>query len=119
MRWRRINGFDLCDRWGRASLRWAATATVAAMERPVSGKWFDELTEGLVIHHVIRRTITEADNVGFTTMTMNPARMRKHRDNNDDDDDDPAIPIPGPPIKNSSSGRSTPNDTSASPPPSA
>ncbi len=28
---------------------------------------------GLVIHHVIRRTVTEADNVGFTTMTMNPA----------------------------------------------
>ena len=68
-----MNGFDSRDRWGTASLRWAGTATVAAMERPVSGKWFEELTEGLVIHHVIRRTITEADNVGFTTMTMNPA----------------------------------------------
>ena len=43
------------------------------MDRPVSGKWLEELDEGLVIHHVIRRTITEADNVGFTTMTMNPA----------------------------------------------
>lgn len=42
-------------------------------DRPVSGKWFEELTEGLVIQHAIRRTITEADNVGFTTMTMNPA----------------------------------------------
>ena len=42
-------------------------------DRPVSGKWFEELTEGLVIQHVIRRTITEADNVSFTTMTMNPA----------------------------------------------
>ena len=35
-------------------------------DRPVSGKWFEELTEGLVIQHVIRRTITEADNVGLT-----------------------------------------------------
>lgn len=43
------------------------------MERPVTGKWFEELTEGLVIHHGIRRTVTEADNVGFSTMTMNPA----------------------------------------------
>ena len=43
------------------------------VERPVSGKWFEELAEGLVIHHVIRRTVTEADNVSFSTMTMNPA----------------------------------------------
>lgn len=43
------------------------------MQRPVSGRWFEDLTVGLVIHHVIRRTITEADNVTFTTMTMNPA----------------------------------------------
>ena len=42
-------------------------------DRPISGKWYEELTEGLVIQHVIRRTITEADNIGFTTMTMNPA----------------------------------------------
>ena len=42
-------------------------------DRPVSGKWFEDLTEGLVIHHAIRRTVTESDNVGFTTMTMNPA----------------------------------------------
>ena len=41
--------------------------------RPVSGKWLEELTPGLVIHHAIRRTITEADNVMFTSMTMNPA----------------------------------------------
>jgi acyl dehydratase len=42
-------------------------------QRPVSGKWFEELTPGLVIHHVIRRTITESDNVFFTSLTMNPA----------------------------------------------
>lgn len=43
------------------------------MERPHTGKWFEELTPGLVIHHAIRRTITEADNVLFTSITMNPA----------------------------------------------
>ena len=43
------------------------------MERPHTGKWFDELTPGLVIPHAIRRTITEADNVLFTSITMNPA----------------------------------------------
>lgn len=42
-------------------------------DRPVSGKWFEELAPGLVIQHVIRRTITEADNVLFTSITMNPA----------------------------------------------
>ena len=50
------------------------------MERPVSGKWFEELVEGLVIDHVIRRTITESDNVGFTTMTMNPAWLHLDAD---------------------------------------
>lgn len=43
------------------------------MDRPVTGKWFEELTPGLVIEHAIRRTITEADNVLFTSITMNPA----------------------------------------------
>lgn len=41
--------------------------------RPHTGKWFEELTPGLVIPHAIRRTITESDNVMFTSMTMNPA----------------------------------------------
>jgi acyl dehydratase len=34
--------------------------------------WFEELTEGLVVEHAIRRTITEADNTLFSTLTMNP-----------------------------------------------
>jgi acyl dehydratase len=38
----------------------------------MTGLWFEELTEGRVVEHEIRRTITEADNVLFTTMTMNP-----------------------------------------------
>jgi acyl dehydratase len=41
--------------------------------RPVTGRWFEELTVGTVIPHAIRRTVTESDNVSFTTMTMNPA----------------------------------------------
>lgn len=43
------------------------------MERPHTGRWFEELTPGTLIHHAIRRTITESDNVMFTSMTMNPA----------------------------------------------
>jgi acyl dehydratase len=41
-------------------------------ERPVSGRWFEDLTEGLVVHHAVTRTITEGDNTLFSTMTMNP-----------------------------------------------
>jgi len=48
-------------------------ARTDAQGRPVTGRWVEELTVGLVIPHALRRTITEADNVGFTTMTMNPA----------------------------------------------
>ncbi len=46
---------------------------VDANGRPVTGRWLEELTVGTVIQHALRRTITESDNVGFTTMTMNPA----------------------------------------------
>ncbi len=45
------------------------------MTRPHSGKWLEELVPGLVIPHAIRRTITESDNVFFTSITMNPAWM--------------------------------------------
>ena len=36
------------------------------------GRWFEELTPGLVIDHAVTRTITEADNTLFSVMTMNP-----------------------------------------------
>jgi acyl dehydratase len=36
------------------------------------GLWFEELTPGLSIDHQIRRTVTETDNVLFSTLTMNP-----------------------------------------------
>jgi acyl dehydratase len=37
-----------------------------------SGKWFEDLEIGMVIAHRTRRTITESDNIFFSTMTMNP-----------------------------------------------
>lgn len=39
------------------------------------GVWFDELQVGQVFDHPIRRTVTETDNVLFTTMTHNPAQL--------------------------------------------
>jgi acyl dehydratase len=46
----------------------------------LSGLWFEELTEGLVVEHATRRTVTETDNVLFTTMTMNPAPLHLDHD---------------------------------------
>ena len=43
-----------------------------AGERPVMGRWFEELTPGLVIDHAVTRTVTESDNTLFSVMTMNP-----------------------------------------------
>lgn len=39
------------------------------------GLWFDELTIGQVFDHPICRTVTETDNLLFTTMTHNPAQL--------------------------------------------
>jgi len=50
------------------------------MQRPITGKWFEELVAGTLIQHAVRRTITESDNVGFTTMTMNPAWLHLDAD---------------------------------------
>jgi acyl dehydratase len=36
------------------------------------GLWFEELTPGLKIEHALRRTVSEMDNVLFSTLTMNP-----------------------------------------------
>ena len=35
------------------------------------GLWFEELDPGRVIEHSLRRTVTEADNVLFSALTMN------------------------------------------------
>lgn len=39
------------------------------------GLYFEEFKVGQTFAHAIRRTVTEADNVFFTTMTMNPAPL--------------------------------------------
>jgi acyl dehydratase len=38
----------------------------------MAGKYFEELSVGLVVVHQPGRTVTETDNLLFTTMTMNP-----------------------------------------------
>ena len=51
-----------------------------APERPVLGRWFEDLTPGLVIDHAVTRTITEGDNTLFSVMTMNPAALHLDHD---------------------------------------
>ena len=41
----------------------------------MAGLYFDELTVGQVFRHPIHRTITETDNVWFSALTHNPARL--------------------------------------------
>lgn len=36
------------------------------------GLWFEELVPGLELEHKVRRTVTETDNLLFSTLTMNP-----------------------------------------------
>ena len=39
------------------------------------GLWFDELMVGQRFDHPIRRTVTETDNLLFTTLSHNPAAL--------------------------------------------
>lgn len=41
----------------------------------MAGVYFDDLEVGQVFRHALRRTITEMDNVLFTSMTHNPALL--------------------------------------------
>lgn len=38
----------------------------------MTGRWFEELPVGLTVEHAVRRTVTETDNVLFSSLTMNP-----------------------------------------------
>src|ERR1700740_1701069 len=38
----------------------------------MAGLYFEEFVEGQVFEHAMTRTVTEMDNVLFTTLTMNP-----------------------------------------------
>jgi acyl dehydratase len=44
-------------------------------KRNLSGMWFEEFAVGNVVEHAVTRTVTEADNVLFTCLTMNPQPM--------------------------------------------
>jgi len=44
-------------------------------EVAMAGLYFDELQVGQVFKHDIQRTITESDNVWFSAITHNPARL--------------------------------------------
>lgn len=41
----------------------------------MAGVWFDELEVGQIFTHAIRRTVTETDNILFSTLTHNPAQL--------------------------------------------
>ena len=41
----------------------------------MAGRWFEEFTVGQTFDHEIRRTVTEADNIGFCGATCNPAAI--------------------------------------------
>lgn len=46
----------------------------------MAGRYFEGFSVGEVIVHDVRRTVTETDNVLFSTLTMNPAAI--HLDHN-------------------------------------
>lgn len=46
----------------------------------MAGRWFEQFQEGEVIVHDTRRTVTETDNVIFTTLSMNPAAIHLDHD---------------------------------------
>ncbi len=49
-----------------------ATVKQAIGEKEVGGKYFEELEVGMEFNHLPHRTITETDNLLFSTMTHNP-----------------------------------------------
>ena len=45
----------------------------------MAGLYFDEFYEGQLFEHELRRTLTESDNMLFSTMTMNPQPLHIDR----------------------------------------
>ena len=41
----------------------------------MAGLWFEQFSVDRVFEHEIRRTVTEADNVWFSSATYNPAAI--------------------------------------------
>ena len=54
-------------------------ATVTERRITQRGLWFDELEQDVVYEHRPGRTMTETDNVLFTTLTMNPQPLHLDR----------------------------------------
>lgn len=46
----------------------------------MAGKYFEDLAVGMKIRHSLGRTITEMDNVLFSTLTMNPQPLHLNED---------------------------------------
>ncbi len=44
------------------------------------GMWLEDLVPGLVVEHPLTRTISQADNVQFSTQTLNPAPLHLDED---------------------------------------
>ncbi len=57
----------------------AGTGPAAMREVVQRGLWFEEFEEGVRYVHRPGRTVTEADNVLFTTLTMNPQPLHLDR----------------------------------------
>lgn len=45
----------------------------------MAGRYYEGFTQGEVIRHDVRRTVTETDNVLFSTLTMNTAAIHPPR----------------------------------------
>lgn len=41
----------------------------------MAGLWFEEFSVGQVFHHEVRRTVTDMDNILFSSLTYNPAAI--------------------------------------------
>ncbi|NDJ60099.1 MAG: MaoC family dehydratase [Chloroflexi bacterium] len=46
----------------------------------MAGRYYEDLSEGVIIRHELGRTITEADNVFFNSITMNPQPLHINED---------------------------------------
>ena len=86
-----ISAFEAAEAEGRAALvykdrhidiahvetarQWLAMAATLGIDRlteeNMHGKYYEELEVGMVIPHALTRTVTEMDNILFTSLTMN------------------------------------------------
>ena len=46
----------------------------------MAGRYYEELEVGTVLKHSLGRTVTETDNVLFSTLTMNPQPLHLNED---------------------------------------